>query len=112
MPFIRRDSQGKIIALYAFSQAGAEEELPLDHPEVLEFLRPDDETSAVQDLLAESDRHLSRVVEDLITLLAEQNIIRLTDLPREAQQKLLMRKNLRHHLIDHGQVLVDDDDLI
>ena len=112
MPFIRRDQQGKIIALYAFSQNGAEEELPLDHPEVLGFLQPNGEPSAAQDLLAESDRHLSRVIEDLITLLAEQNIIRLTDLPQEAQQKLLLRKGLRQQLLDHGQVLVDDDGLI
>ncbi len=112
MPFIRRDEQGNIIALYAFSQAGAEEELDLDHPEVLAFLHPHPDSTVTHELLAESDRQLSRVIEDLITLLVEQNVIRLTDLPPEAQKKLVLRKNLRAHLADHGQVLVDDDELI
>lgn len=112
MPFIRRNEQGQIIALYAFSQAGAEEELHLDHPEVLAFLLPDAESNVTQDLLADSDRQLSRVIEDLINLLVEQNVIRLTDLPSAARKKLQLRKNLRANLADHGQVLVDDDELI
>lgn len=112
MPYIQRDENGKITALHACAQANAREELPLDHPEVLAFLLPDMKSDATQELLAESDRQLSRVIEDLITLLAEQNIIRLTDLPHEAQRKLLMRKNLRKHLSDSAQLLIEDDELL
>lgn len=113
MPFVERDSEGRIVALHAKRQPGAQEELPLEHPDVQLFLDPDrDGPEHAQQLLAESDRDLSRVLEDLITLLAEQNVIRLTDLPPEAQRKLLMRRSLREHLAGHGQVLVDDEGLV
>lgn len=100
MPFIRRDEQGRIIALYAFPQTGAEEELDLDHPEVLAFLRPNPESTETRELLAESDLQLARVVEDLITLLVEQDVIRLSDLPPEARRKLRLRGDLRERLSD------------
>jgi len=112
MPFIRRDKHGRIIALYAFSQARAEEELHLDHPEVLAFLLPNASSNSAQGLLAESDRQLSRVIEDLIALLVEQNVIRLSDLPAEAQQKLSVRKGLRSKLPGHNQMPEDEDKVI
>ncbi len=109
MPFVHRDPQGNIVSLHANRQPDAEEELPIDHPDVQAFLHPDGDP---RQELEESDRELSRVLEDLIDLLAEQNVIRLTDLPEAAQKKLLRRRSLRQHLADHGQVIVDDDGLI
>ena len=92
MPYVRRNERGEIIALHATCQPGAEEELPADHPEILDFLGAPPDGARTHALLAESDRQLTRVLEDLITLLAERNVIRLTDLPPEAQKKLLLRK--------------------
>lgn len=113
MPYVERDSEGRIVALHAKRHPDAEEELPLAHPDIQAFLEPDRHgTEHARRLLAETDQDLSRVLEDLITLLAEQNVIRLTDLPPEAQRKLLMRRNLRQHLADHGQVIVDDEGLV
>ena len=41
------------------------------------------------------DANLVRVLEDLIDVLIERNVLRITDLPAEAQQKLFDRKHFR-----------------
>jgi len=45
--------------------------------------------------LAGSDLGLSRVIEDLIELLIDQDTIRFTDFPPPAQAKLLKRRAMR-----------------
>ncbi|MCB1917973.1 MAG: hypothetical protein KDG52_19965 [Rhodocyclaceae bacterium] len=47
------------------------------------------------DTLAGSDLRLVRVIEDLIDLLIERDVIRFTDLPDAAQEKLMQRRSMR-----------------
>ncbi|MDP3744672.1 MAG: hypothetical protein Q8Q76_10100 [Methylotenera sp.] len=47
------------------------------------------------DTFRESDIHLARVLEDLITLLIARNVIHFTDLPQAAQKRLNERQSMR-----------------
>lgn len=91
MPYVTRDPHGLIDAVHRDPVAGSEA-LPSDHPEVLAFLGQDGEH---QHRFASLDATLVRVIEDLVDVLIERNIIRITDLPVEAQQKLFERKHFR-----------------
>ena len=51
-----------------------------------------------QGSLQESDMRLVRVLEDLIDLLIDRDVIRFTDLPLPAQEKLMERRSLRQTL--------------
>jgi len=53
-----------------------------------------------------------RVLEDLIDTLIEKGVLRLTDLPEEAQQKLSERKGLRRRLNDDLNLLDDDENVL
>jgi len=53
-----------------------------------------------------------RVLEDLIDTLIEKGVLRLTDLPEEAQRKLSERKGLRRRLNDDLNLLDDDENVL
>jgi len=58
------------------------------------------------------DTAFIRVLEDLIETLIEKGVVRLTDLPSAAQQKLNERKGLRRRLNDDLNLLGDHDSLL
>ncbi len=89
MFYVLRDAQGHIQSVHAQAVPGAEV-LPQDHADVRAFLSPGREAG-----FASLDAGLVRVLEDLIDVLLERNILRITDLPPEAQQKLIDRKDFR-----------------
>lgn len=94
MPYVKRDEQGRIIAVDIRQTAGLTE-VPPGSPELIEFLRRLDPE---QHSLEQSDMRLVRVLEDLIDLLIERDLIRFTDLPLPAQEKLLERRSMRQSL--------------
>jgi hypothetical protein len=96
MPFVKRDSGGKVVAIYREKGDGAEEYLPPSNPAILGFIRQFGDTDR-PDMLA-SDLELIRVFEDLTDLLIGKNVVRLTDFPAPAQEKLMRRKRLRSSL--------------
>ncbi len=65
---------------------------------------PDKDTHS----LSSSDAGLARVTEDLIELLIARGVIRFTDLPLAAQNKLLERKETRARLSNSLDLLGDD----
>lgn len=91
MPYIKRNDQGLIESVHRDAVPGTES-LPADHPEVLAFLGSEAEH---QHRFASMDAGLVRVLEDLVDVLIDRNVIRITDLPMEAQQKLFERKHFR-----------------
>lgn len=90
MRYVLRDSTGSVISLHREPVPGAEM-LPLGHPDVQAFLIHDEEARS----FAGMDADLVRVLEDLIDVLIDRNVLRITDLPAEAQQKLFDRKHFR-----------------
>ena len=94
MPYVKRDEQSRIITVNLEPGEGMEE-LPSHSPELLEFMR---NVGLEQGTLQESDMRLVRVLEDLIDLLIDRDVIRFTDLPLPAQEKLMERRSLRQTL--------------
>jgi len=91
MRYVIRDEAGAIVSVHREAVPGA---LPVDdnYPEVQAFLEGDEDAQAFAGL----DADLVRVLEDLIDALIDRNLLRITDLPAEAQQKLFARKHFRN----------------
>lgn len=96
MRYAIRDPQGTIVSLHREPVPGAEA-VPVQHPEVQAFLGTEGERS-----FAQMDANLVRVLEDLIDALIRRNVLRITDLPLEAQAKLFDRKHVREGMQAHA----------
>ena len=103
MPYVQRDSAGQVVALFSEAGPGHEEELPNGHPDTAELTGSADFTRLDADLI--------RVIEDVVDVLIDRGLLRLTDLPPEAQRKLLARKGARARL-RHGLNLIGPYDVI
>lgn len=93
MPYIRRSSAGTISALLNDPAADAQEFLPATEQEVCDFLG----IPTVNNFVG-LDSDFIRVMEDLLDVLLEKGLLRLTDLPQQAQRKLLARKDMRRKM--------------
>jgi len=92
MPFVRRDELGVVVAVSREPAAGCSEELATDDPAVSEFLV---EISRERSSLDASDQNLIRVVEDVVDLLIAKGLVLFTELPADAQQKIMRRQKMR-----------------
>ncbi|MCK5647380.1 MAG: hypothetical protein KAI22_00740 [Gammaproteobacteria bacterium] len=108
MPFIKRDENRQIIAIFHERQDDADEELLVGNKEIIEFLESGDYSEYTNHLLNRSDSDFIRVLEDLIDVLLDKHVLLLTDLPEAAQQKLLKRKKIRKKHIQ--SILSEEDD--
>lgn len=93
MPFVARDANGRIVAVAAEATVAETEAIAATAPELQAFLSSLT-TDGAPDLVR-SDLGLIRVVEDLIETLMDKNVLRFTDLPEAAQQKLMERRSIR-----------------
>jgi hypothetical protein len=113
MMYVRRNDNGDIVAASQEPLSGFTE-IAHDAPELQDFLCSQLNVTEGH-RFRESDSSLIRVIEDLVDLLAFKGIIRFTDLPPEAQNKLMERKSMRGqddhlNLIDNvGDDLFDFD---
>lgn len=110
--YVKRGSDGDILAISILPEPGFEEQLDAAHPELQAFcaaaftgLRP---LSKEARELRLSDAELVRVVEDIVNLLMDKGLMQFTELPQAAQEKLLQRKSLRRHV--RKLDLLDEDD--
>ena len=108
MPFVRKDADGKILAVYEQLPEGAEEIAP-DDPALISFINKNVPSVHVTNEWAESDLALTRVVEDLIDVLIEKHVIIFTDLPDIAQEKVMERRRLRNEF-SYVESLFQDDE--
>lgn len=106
MPYVARNAQGRITAVYDTAREGAGERLDADDPALRAFLG----LEAAGGRLQSSDLGLVRVIEDLVDLLVDKGVILFTELPAPAQEKLLERGRLRRAL--GAAPVVDDDELL
>lgn len=104
MPFVQRDAAGQITAIFTEPGPGHEESLPPGHPELISVAGCDDDFSRL-------DADLIRVIEDVVDVLIDRGLLRLTDLPPQAQRKLLTRKGARARL-RQGLDLIAPNDVI
>ncbi len=90
MRYVIRDESGAIVSVHREAVPGA---VPMEDgdPQGLAFVDGLDDSQSFAGL----DADLVRVLEDLIDALIDRNLLRITDLPAEAQQKLFARKHFR-----------------
>jgi hypothetical protein len=107
MPFIKRDTQGRIRSVSLERQEGYTECAERDIPELDTYLQLIDEAKTE---ISGTDKPLVRVIEDLIDLLVKRDVIRFTDLPQPAQNKLMTRRRLRTEMKPGLDLLDDSED--
>jgi hypothetical protein len=105
MPYVLRHADGQITSLHRDPQPDADF-LAADDPQVLAFLSGAAEPAHQ---FASLDADLVRVLEDLIDALIQRNVLMVTDLPVQAQQKLFNRKNVRNSMKNYSLRLFDVD---
>ncbi|MEH6551453.1 MAG: hypothetical protein V7711_04700 [Pseudomonadales bacterium] len=104
MLYVKRDETGAIIAVSRDAAADMDEQVAVADPQLAEFLNSIDvERSA----LNKTDMDFIRVLEDVVELLISKRVILFTDLPESAQEKMLLRQELRHTLHDKLDLLND-----
>lgn len=91
MPYVRRNAEGEVVAVSIEPIEGFEI-INENDPALRTF---ENRGGFHQNRLRESDLDVVRVLDDLINLLVEKNTIRFTDLPPNAQRKLIERRTLR-----------------
>lgn len=104
--YVKRNHNGELIAVSKQSSPDFNEQIADDAPELVQFIQG--EKSVEQLALEQTDQTMARVLEDVVNLLVEQGVIRFTDLPEAAQNKLLTRRELRGKR--QGVYLLDDGD--
>ena len=94
MPFVHRDADGNILAIYMEFVEGTEQVAEND-PALKIFVQQNIPSAAALDEWKQSDLAVARVMEDLISILMEKKVILFTDFPEGAQEKLRSRSGLR-----------------
>jgi len=93
MPYVKRSTDGYVIAVSEQAMLGCEELVDASDPALVAFCGAQLGESA-QPLLR-SDLELILLIEDLVQLLLDKNTILFTELPEAARRKLLQREVLR-----------------
>jgi hypothetical protein len=111
MIYVERNDAGEIIALHKRSTNSATEQKQLSDPEVIAFLESNHDAGPIKTLLSATDPGMIRVIDDLVDVLVTKKIIKFTDLPDEAQQKLFNRKKVRSDL-SKDTIIMDDEGIL
>ncbi|MCB1910223.1 MAG: hypothetical protein KDH15_22895 [Rhodocyclaceae bacterium] len=91
MVWVKRGGDGAVVSVSLEADEQHPQQADPDDSGVQGFLQ----ALAGSETLAGSDLPLVRVIEDLIDLLIEKDVIRFTDLPDAAQEKLMRRRSMR-----------------
>lgn len=112
MPYIKRNDDHSIHSIAQHKDNDHQEYLAATASDVVNFLSNQKEVDLSKHALAESDKEIARITEDLINLLISKNVILFTELPDAVQQKLLGREKLRSSLNGVMDNFLDDDELL
>ena len=95
MPFVKLDADGAIIWATHQPKDDVTEEVPITDAGLSTYL----DQTLINDIAMrewiEFELGLARVLEDVVDVLIEKGVIRFTDLPDAAQDKLMRRRGLR-----------------
>ena len=106
MPYVCRNADGIITSLHREHVPDASEFLDDRHPDIQGFVG---NTSQRPEEFSRLDADFVRVIEDVIDTLIMKNVINITDLPAEAQAKLMARKTFRERVTRHSLQLFGND---
>ena len=110
MPYVARDTAGRITVVSDSPTDIAFDSVPPNDPELRAFMG-DTGNDQARERLSASDLEMVRVIEDLVDVLIGKNLFNFTDLPRVAQKKLLNRRQLRRNLSVLTNLVGDADDI-
>ena len=105
MPFVKRNEHGAIAAVSETGEGGFEEELPANNLELADFLVG---VGGSDSALGATDLEFVRVLEDVVQLLIDKGVILFTDLPDSAQQKIMLRQQVRSKFSGKLDLIGDD----
>ena len=121
MPYIARGKSGAIIAVFKQENECASEHVSPEDRELQAFLGQNElaekrrEQTAgrtrLYQALRRSDADFVRVLDDVITVLLNKGMIMFTDLPSQAQQKLMIRRRLRDKARDLGSLVGETEEI-
>ena len=80
MFYVQRDAQGQLVRVEAAAYAEATETLSADHHEIQAWYANETVEHSLNHL-KRSDSEMIRVLDDLIQVLTQKGVIRVTDLP-------------------------------
>jgi hypothetical protein len=114
MPYVIRDTEGRIVQVSEKPLTGAAEQLDEDCAELRAFHKQSSANTieALRLQLAQSDSGMARLVEDLIDVLINKGVIKFTDLPAAAGAKYLERLSTRERMHAVKSIIVDEGDII
>ncbi|MEQ9462054.1 MAG: hypothetical protein RJQ10_00205 [Haliea sp.] len=104
MPYVKRDSSGRIVAVSQL-RGDCDEAVAPEDADLAAYLNA---LGHHPGELVATDQDFVRVLEDVVELLIERGIILFTDLPDSAQKKMLHRQRLRSKLSTSLDLLGDD----
>jgi hypothetical protein len=108
MLYVKRDTWGNLQRVEAAPFDEMNGELTADSQEAQDwFANQAVENSLLK--LQQSDLDMIRVLEDLISVLIRKGVVRITDLPEEAQAKLVGRSKARDALGGLNRLINDDE---
>jgi len=112
MPYVHRNTLGKIDSISEEATEETQEYIAVDNPEFIAYLTHSTNSTEVKTALSTSDTALVRVLEDLINTLIDQKVILFTDLPLAAREKLSKREKIRGHLTSLDNLMGDDEGIL
>ena len=112
MVYVDRDEKGHIIGVFNSPKSDDSQYISPQAPELIEFLGQSNRQEDIQTILTASDMAMVRVIEDLVNTLIDKGVILFTDLPEAAQQKLVPREKIRHHLSSLENLMNEDEGLL
>jgi len=106
--YVRRNTEGLIIAVSEIATEECSEEISRDSDDLgVFFARARSERLD----FVRSDIELARVIEDVVELLVSKGLILFTELPQEAQSKLMQRIQRRDKFADSLKLLDTEKNL-
>lgn len=106
MLYAERDESGTITAVRTSPETPDQEQITDE--ELADFINESGNAASYQMLLSLLDTRIIRVLDDLIDVLVDKNVIRFTDLPIDAQNKIGERKKIRRKMQSENNLMVDD----
>lgn len=109
MVYVQRDDEGRLLRVEHAPFAEMTETLAIESEELENWLTAREEVKERLASLKESDLELVRVLEDVVSVLVEKGVIRYTDLPEAARQKLDQRAVTRAEIEGLSGLLGEDE---
>jgi hypothetical protein len=109
VPFVKRDAEGGIQAVYQQAGPGLQQ-IPADDPDLIEFIALDDPQAQTRWDFMQSDLDFVRVLEDIIEIMIDKGVILFSDLPGPAQKKFMSRRGLRKEVTYVETLFTSDEE--